>query len=100
MPAKGSVREKNDIKIREPKMYNVIMHNDDFTPMDFVVEILVTIFHKDKANANALMLHVHKNGKAVAGCYPYDIAVTKTTEAQTAAREKGYPFRMTVEESE
>ena len=99
MSAKSSVREKHDVKLREPKLYNVIMHNDDFTPMDFVVEILVTIFRKDDVSANALMLHVHRNGSAVAGTYPYDIAVTKASSAQSLAREHGYPFRMTVEES-
>ena len=94
----GETREKTRIRIKEPKHYRVIMHNDDFTSMDFVVEILMDIFHKEEAEAQRLMLMVHESGRAAVGAYPYDIAVTKVQAATARAKEEGYPFRMTVEE--
>ena len=98
MAVQGETREKTRIDIREPKHYRVIMHNDDFTSMDFVVEILVDIFHKDEIEASRLMLMVHESGRAAVGSYPYDIAVTKVKAAQARAKEAGFPFRLTVEE--
>lgn len=99
MSTKGDVKEKSDNKLKEPKQYKVIMWNDDFTTMDFVVEVLVTIFRKDEITAQAIMLDVHKRGKAVVGKYPYDIATTKVKAALTYAKEEGFPFRMTLEEA-
>ena len=99
MATKEAVRERTDQKIKEPKQFHVIMLNDDFTSMEFVVEILVDIFHKDPASAEAIMLHVHKNGRAVVGKYPYDIAVTKINTAMDRAKAEGYPFRLTMEEA-
>ena len=98
MAVQGETREKTRIDIREPKHYSVIMHNDDFTAMDFVVEILIDIFHKDEMEAIHLMLMVHESGRAGVGSYPYDIAVTKVQAAKARAKESGFPFRMTVEE--
>lgn len=92
-------KERTDNKIKEPKQYNVIMLNDDFTTMEFVVEVLVDIFHKDALTAQAVMMNVHKNGKAIVGKYTYDIAVTRVKKALIRAKEQGYPFRMTVEEA-
>lgn len=91
--------EKINDNIREPKHFKVIMLNDDFTTMEFVVNVLETIFNKDKASAEALMLMVHNNGRAAVGTYPYDIALTKIGKAMALAKEKGFPFRMTVEEA-
>lgn len=99
MSVQGETREKTRVNIREPKHYQVIMHNDDFTSMDFVVDILMCIFHKEEAEANRLMLMVHEKGRAAVGVYPYDIAVTKVQAATAKAREEGVPFRMTVEEN-
>ena len=99
MSVQGETREKTKVNIREPKHYQVIMHNDDFTSMDFVVDILKAIFHKEEAEAERLMLMVHEKGQAVVGVYPYDIAVTKVQAATARAREEGFPFRMTVEEA-
>lgn len=99
MSIQGETREKTRIDIREPKHYKVIMHNDDFTSMEFVVEILVDIFHKNEAEAERLMLMVHETGKAAVGAYPYDMAVTKVLMATKRAKEEGFPFRMTVEEA-
>lgn len=99
MSVQGQTREKTRINIREPRHYRVVMHNDDFTPMDFVVDILIDIFHKGVPEAERLMLMVHESGRAAVGSYPYDIAVTKVQTALARAREQGYPFRMTVEEA-
>ena len=99
MSVQGETREKTRVNIREPKHYQVIMHNDDFTSMDFVVDILMCIFHKEEAEANRLMLMVHEKGRAAVGVYPYDIAVTQVQAATAKAREEGFPFRMTVEEN-
>ena len=97
MSVQGEIRERTRIDIREPKHYQVIMHNDDFTPMDFVVEILRGIFHKDEIEAVHLMMKVHESGSAAVGAYPRDIAATKVRSATAKAREEGYPFRMTIE---
>ncbi len=95
----GSLQENTKERVKEPKLYNVIMLNDDFTTMEFVVDILVTIFHKDEASAQSLMLSVHKSGRAVVGRYSYDIAYTKVGQALSRAKAEGFPFRMTVEEA-
>lgn len=100
MATKGAVKEYTDVKrhICEPKQYAVIMLNDDFTTMEFVVEILIDIFHKDEMRAQAIMLGVHKNGRAVVDKYPYDIALTKINAAMLRAKELGFPFRLIMEE--
>lgn len=98
MPVQGETREKVRSNIRMPRHYKVIMHNDDFTSMEFVVEILITIFHKEAPEAERLMMMVHESGRAAVGTYPYDIAATKVQAATARAKEEGYPFRMTVEE--
>ena len=95
---KGNVREKRKIKVKEPDMYRVKMHNDDFTTMDFVVEVLRQVFFKSEAEANALMLSIHKSGYAVVGIYPYDIAVSKVKKTNLMAREHGYPLKVTIEQ--
>ena len=99
MGLQGQTLERTGSKTKEPKRYNVIMLNDDFTTMDFVVAVLIDIFHKDQLTAEALMLDVHKKGKSVVGTYSYDIAVTKTRTAMQRARDEGFPFRMLVEEA-
>ena len=98
MSIQGETREKTRINIREPKHYQVIMHNDDFTSMEFVVEILMDISHKNEPEAERLMLMVHNSGKAAVGAYPYDIAMTKVQTAMARARQEGFPFRLTIEE--
>lgn len=99
MGTKGGFKEQSNIRIREPKQYHVIMLNDDFTTMDFVVRVLMDIFGKDPQTAEELMLTVHRSGRAVVATYPYDIAVSKTNEAMARAKAEGYPFRMLVEEA-
>lgn len=100
MAVRGETKELIKSRIRVPKRYHVIMHNDDYTTMDFVVEILMEIFHKNEAEATMLMLTVHQSGKAVVGTYSYDLAVSKVRTATDRAAAEGFPFRLTVEESE
>lgn len=99
MAVQGVFKEKTSIKINEPRRYKVIMYNDDFTPMDFVVEILMSIFHKQEPEAVELMYCVHEKGSAAVGTYPLDIANTKVLKATTLARQSGYPFRLRTEEA-
>lgn len=98
MGTKGSVKEKTKIHVAEPKQYKVIMHNDDFTTMEFVVEILIDIFHKSMPEAERIMMFVHQKGNAVVGKYPYDVAKTKVVQSMTRAKKEGFPFRLTMEE--
>lgn len=98
MATKGATKEKTKSLVKEPRQYNVIMINDDFTTMEFVVGVLTDIFHKDQISAEAIMLGVHRNGQAVVGKYPYDIAITRVGNALKRAKQEGFPFRMTVEE--
>ena len=99
METERCVKEKTKAKTRvsEPKKYVVVMHNDDFTTMDFVVYILVELFGKDIMTANQLMLKIHNTGRAEVGRYSYDIAKTKADEAMDRARAEGFPLRVTVE---
>ncbi len=98
MAVRGETREDTRTRVREPKRYQVIMHNDDYTPMDFVVDILMMIFHKDESEANILMMKVHHEGEAAVGSYSYDVACSKQRAATTLAEEEGHPFRMTIRE--
>ena len=91
-----SVKEREDIKLKEPRRYKVIIHNDDFTTMEFVVNVLTTVFYKSLPEAETLMLAVHKVGSAVVGIYSYDIAKSKINKATTMARNEGYPLRLTL----
>ena len=81
---------------RKPPFYDVIIHNDDYTTMDFVVMILKTIFNKSHDEAMQLMLFVHENGEAIAGSYIYDIAQSKADKATSLARAEGFPLQLTV----
>lgn len=92
-------KQKDKIKIKKPKNYKVIMHNDDYTTMEFVIEVLVRIFNKSIADAEKIMLDVHKKGRGVAGIYSYDIAITKVATAMSMAKSEGYPFKLTTEEA-
>jgi ATP-dependent Clp protease adaptor protein ClpS len=94
------IREKSREKkrMKEPSKYKVVLLNDDFTPMDWVVHLLVQFFSKSEDQAGAIMLEVHKNGKGIAGLYTKDIAETKVTIANQAAQQDGYPFRSEIEE--
>jgi len=85
--------------LSEPKLFAVILHNDDITTMDFVVELLVRIFHKTTTEGAEIMMNVHERGKGVAGVYTYDIAVTKKHQADLMSRERNFPLKLTVDEA-
>jgi len=89
--------EKTTPKVREPEDYRVILLNDDYTAMDFVVEVLMFVFHKKPEDANKIMLDVHRKGKGIVGQYPWDIAATKAEQVHAAARENEFPLRCIVE---
>jgi len=84
-------------KVQKPPLYKVLLHNDDYTTMEFVVEILKTIFHHDEQQAMQIMLHVHHNGVGLAGTYPREIAETKAEKATSMARAAEFPLLITVE---
>jgi ATP-dependent Clp protease adaptor protein ClpS len=102
-PPPNNPRREEDIDVEErhktaiPKRYKVIFHNDDFTTMEYVVEVLQRFFHKTETEALHVMLTVHKKGKAVAGVYPRDVAETKVAEVMRDARERGHPLLLTAE---
>lgn len=93
------VKQKDKVKIKKPKDYKVVMYNDDYTSMEFVIDILVSIFNKKLMEAEKIMLDVHEKGKGIAGIYSYDIAITKVSTAMAMAKEQGFPFKLTVEEA-
>ncbi len=87
------VREKNE----EPKKYKVLLLNDDYTSMEFVVWVLVQIFRHSQASATRIMLHVHNNGVGVAGIYSREVAETRVAQVEEAAKEAGHPLQCTIE---
>ena len=93
----SQLRERQRTNLKEPRQYKVIIYNDDFTTMEFVVMILVQVFFKSEEEAQTLMLQVHHSDKAVVGIYSYDIAASKVNKATRMAREQGFPLRLTVE---
>lgn len=89
-----SVRSRTNTSLREPRRYKVIIYNDDFTTMEFVVLVLTSVFFKSAEEAEALMLSVHKSGSAVVGIYSYDVAISKVRKATMMAREENFPLRL------
>ena len=94
-----NVRERSRVGLQPPKKYTVFIHNDDFTTQVFVVDVLMTIFHKSEDEAFTLMLSVHHSDKAPVGTYSYDVASTRVAAATRMAREEGFPLRLTMEEA-
>ena len=84
-------------KVSEPPRYAVFVHNDDYTTMEFVVEVLTLDFSHPYQEAMNLMLKVHEEGKAVAGIYPFDIAESKVAKVTEKARQNGFPLKLTLE---
>lgn len=98
MSTNANIKEDIEIKLKKPKMYRVILNNDDYTTMDFVVEILVKIFHKTATEATQIMMDVHEKGRGVVGIYTYDIAKTKALQVEEMAAEREFPLRVSIEE--
>lgn len=90
--------EKIKVKISEPKNWKVILLNDDATPMEFVISILVEIFKHNVDSSRDIMLQVHETGSGIAGVYSFEIAEAKAVEATNKARENGYPLQIKLEE--
>jgi len=88
---------KSREKFKEPEQFRVILLNDDYTTMDFVVDVLMEIFHKSIEDANKIMLDVHKKGRGVVGVYTWDIAVTKTEQVHAAAKANEFPLMCIME---
>ena len=93
----GDVVVEEVVTTEKPRPYNAVLHNDDFTTMEFVVMILEKVFNHPPASAVQLMEEVHAKGKSVVGTYPYEIAETKAAETMALARKSGYPLKCTVQ---
>lgn len=87
-----------DTALKYPKKYKVFLLNDDYTSMDFVVDILMSIFHKNYEQAQNIMLEVHKNDRGLCGIYTYEIAETKIIQVKRKAKDSGFPLKATMEE--
>jgi ATP-dependent Clp protease adaptor protein ClpS len=86
-------------KLKRPSLYRVVLINDDYTPMEFVVEVLESVFGMVRSNATRVMLEVHTKGKGVCGVYSYEIAETKVAQVMTIAQQQQHPLLCTMEES-
>ena len=86
------------LELEEPKMFRVLLHNDDYTSMDFVVDILIRVFHKTHAQAEQIMLQIHEKDKAVCGVYSFEIAQTKAEQVKQLAKQNEFPLLATIEE--
>ena len=93
----GGVAIEEEIKVEEPPKYAVLLHNDDYTTMEFVIEVLAKFFRKNADEATQIMLSVHHNGSGVAGIYPAEIAETKVSQVTDYAQAHGFPLKVTAE---
>lgn len=93
----GEVLERAKQETKRPELFKVLLLNDDYTTMEFVVEVLETIFHKQPAEAFRIMMMVHTQGKGLCGVYPYEVAETKVATVIERARENGFPLRAAME---
>lgn len=84
-------------EVTEPRLYKVLIHNDDFTTKEFVVELLVVVFNKSVEEATQVMWQAHRNGTGLCGVYPLEVAETKVKVVTEAARENGFPLKLTIE---
>jgi len=88
-----------DVSMDEPAMFKVILHNDHYTAMDFVVQVLMRVFQKSAAEATKIMMDIHQLGHGTCGIYTYDIAVTKTSRVHAMAKNRGFPLRCSYEKA-
>jgi len=89
---------EDDLELEEPKKYKVLLLNDDFSTMEFVIEVLTKVFRKSLEESEKIMLDVHNNGKAICGIYTKEIALTKVAQVKTMARKAKYPLKAIAEE--
>lgn len=95
----AAVKDRAEVENQDPKLFNVVLLNDDYTTMEFVLEILETLFQKSPAEAYRIMMHVHRNGRGLAGVYTWEVAETKADTVANLASQAGYPLRATIEEA-
>ncbi|MCP3981544.1 MAG: ATP-dependent Clp protease adapter ClpS [bacterium] len=95
----GEVLERQREETQEPPMYRVLLHNDDYTPMEFVVDVLETVFDKSPAEAHRVMMHVHTRERGECGTYPFEVAETKVGQVHDLARVENHPLRASFEEA-
>lgn len=95
----GDVATQEKIEAKEPKLYKVLLHNDDYTTMDFVIMVLETVFHKSPSEATQIMLNVHHKGIGICGVYPFDVAQTKVATVLTIAQKNEFPLQCSFEEA-
>jgi ATP-dependent Clp protease adaptor protein ClpS len=95
----GEVLEKPKERTKRPQLFHVILYNDDYTTMEFVVHVLEAVFQKDTEEAFRIMLDVHRRGRGVCGAYTYEVAETKVTTVHDMARKEGFPLRAGLEEA-
>jgi ATP-dependent Clp protease adaptor protein ClpS len=95
----AAVRERVVPKKQDPTLYKVVLLNDDYTTMEFVIEVLETVFQQSPAEAYRVMMNVHVNGRGIAGVYPWEVAETKVETVTTLARDAGFPLRAALEEA-
>ena len=93
-------RTKPEKKVQRPRLFRVLLHNDDYTTREFVVHILSAVFHRSEAESVRIMLHVHNTGVGVAGLYTREIAETKVAATERMAREQEFPLRLSMEPEE
>ncbi|MBP9663812.1 MAG: ATP-dependent Clp protease adaptor ClpS [Pyrinomonadaceae bacterium] len=97
-PGGVDVLPEKKTRLQKPKLFRVLLHNDDFTTMEFVVFVLQYVFNRSEADAITIMLKVHNEGLGIAGIYPYEIATMKCDKAINLAKAREYPLLCTVEE--
>ena len=96
-PPEGDTEVVPERKVKKPRLYRVLLHNDDYTTMEFVVHVLMKYFRKSQEEATFIMLTVHQTGIGAAGIYPRDVAETKGAQVTAYARENGHPLLVTME---
>lgn len=95
----GGTKTATTVSLRPPKKFNVVLFNDDRTTVEFVILVLMSIFHKNFDEAHALTLHIHNSGKGIAGTYSHEVAVQKRDETRAAAQMNHFPLRCEIEEA-
>lgn len=98
MSQNTSVKVESTVKIKTPKMYRVVLNNDDYTTMEFVIEVLAAVFHKNPTEATIIMMDVHEKGKGIVGIYTFDIARTKVLQVEEMSAEREFPLCASIEE--
>jgi ATP-dependent Clp protease adaptor protein ClpS len=94
----GSVKERTRVETKEPTLWKVVLLNDDYTPMEFVVNLLEAVYEKGPAEAYRIMMQVHTQGRGICGVYPFEIAETRVAQTEQLAESAGYPLKAVMEE--